>query len=84
MHMKGKNIQNSLTMIFYIENLCGPTAMVPTPNRVRRCAVDELPTNFDLVESEIDQTLANRVWIKFRLLVWQNPHTGQEILQPPL
>ena len=49
--------------------LCDLTVIGPTPDRARRYAVDELPTSLDLVESDNDQTLRNRVWIGFKLPV---------------
>ena len=52
-----------------IGKLCGPTAMGPTLDRAQQFAADELPINLDLVESDKDQTLGGRVWIKFRLLI---------------
>ena len=52
-----------------IGKLCGLTAMGPTPDRARQFAADELPISLDLVESDKDQTLGGRVWIKFRLSV---------------
>ena len=54
-------------------NLCGPTAIGPTPDPARRCATDKLLRSLDLVESDEDQTLGGRVWIKFRLLVGRIP-----------
>ncbi|RWR85047.1 histidine biosynthesis bifunctional protein hisIE, chloroplastic [Cinnamomum micranthum f. kanehirae] len=53
--------------------LCGPTAIGPMPDRAWRCAADELPISLDLVQSDKDQTLCDRVWIKFRLPVGRYP-----------
>ena len=49
--------------------LCSPTTIGPMPYRAQLCAVDELPTSLNLVESDKHQTLRGRVWIKFRLSV---------------
>ena len=56
-----------------VRKLCGLTAIGPTLDWARRCTADELPTSFDLVELDKDQTLSGRVWFKFRLLVGRIP-----------
>eukprot|EP00268_Persea_americana_P006121 TRINITY_DN12158_c0_g2_i1.p1 TRINITY_DN12158_c0_g2~~TRINITY_DN12158_c0_g2_i1.p1 ORF type:complete len:100 (-),score=4.72 TRINITY_DN12158_c0_g2_i1:558-857(-) len=62
-----------------VGKLCGPIAMGPTPDRARQFAANELLISFDLVESNKDQTLCSRVWIQFRLPVWQVSHTGRDV-----
>jgi hypothetical protein len=49
--------------------LCGLNAIGPMPDRAQRYVANELPTSLDPVESDKNQTLCGRVWIKFRLLV---------------
>ena len=53
--------------------LCGSTAIGPTPDRARQCAVDELPTSLDLVSQIRIKLLVIRAWIKFRLSVGRIP-----------
>ena len=53
--------------------------MGPMPDQAQQFAVDELSINLDLVESDTDQTLGGRVWIKFRLPNWQVSYAGQEM-----
>lgn len=36
----------------FVGKLCGPNAIGPTPNRARWYVADELPTSFDLIESD--------------------------------
>ena len=62
-----------------VGKLCDSTAMRPMPDQARQFAADELPINLDLVESDKNQILGNRVWIKFRLPVWQISHASQEM-----
>lgn len=59
--------------------LCCPIVVGPTLDRARRFAADELSISFDLVESDNDQTIRGKVWIEFRLLVWQVSHASQEM-----
>ena len=59
-----------------VGKVCGPTTTVPMPNQARRSATDELQIGLDLVDSDRDQTLSGKVWIRIKLLVWQNSHTG--------
>ena len=56
-----------------VRKIVCPTAIGPTPDRARRCAMDELPISLDLVESDKDHTLAGRVWIKFRISIGRIP-----------
>ena len=64
------NFDTFVISMVIVEKMCGPTAMGTKPDRARLCAANELPTCLNLVESNKDQTLGGRVWIRFKFLVW--------------